>query len=142
MCDLDGDDFELPSIWQQRRVTARKVHECRACHGAIRPGETYVRHFSVHGRDVVSDKMCGACVAVSDRFLGEHGAVPVPRDLRSYLLECSDGDDEWSRAALAMEARGVAAREARDREVRRAQADREDREEREHELLRNQYGGV
>ena len=49
MCSIDLDPA---SLWDEREVKARKRHTCDCCHGLIKAGVTYVKHFSICDGDV------------------------------------------------------------------------------------------
>lgn len=99
MCDINVDDFGGPcAVWSERDVTARKHHACSCCGTLIHPGERYRRHFSVHDGDPCSERLCAACAKVADDFHHAHATRPTPGFLWEILGECTDGNDQWSRA--------------------------------------------
>jgi hypothetical protein len=38
------DEFEGPSVYKRRKLTARKPHRCAACKEKISPGDEYILH--------------------------------------------------------------------------------------------------
>lgn len=118
MCDVDFDGVEA-SVFDERPVRARKAHRCNSCGGAISPGHTYTRHFSVSEGHVTSEKACGACQAIRELYKTEHNAWWVPSATDDALHECIEQErDEgnmamvriWESALEEMRARREAAK--------------------------------
>ena len=58
MCDCD---YELPEVYRQSDVRARKWHRCSECRGWIAPGETYRKFFGVWDGDARNYATCSDC---------------------------------------------------------------------------------
>ena len=109
MCDVEFDTYW--STCSERKVTARKMHVCDCCHGVIRPGEIYVKHFSVTEGDVTSEKTCSACWDMTAAFAADHGTHSNPSSMPALLDTCIETErdegndamaDKWQAAVDAM----------------------------------------
>ncbi len=109
MCDID---LEPSDFWSERKAKARKQHRCDCCGGAIRPGDVYLRHFSVYDGVAVTEKECPACMEMGERFAKEHGQRSNPSYMGQLLRDCLDSGegDHWRADIDAMKARKEAAR--------------------------------
>jgi hypothetical protein len=114
VCSIDLEPCE---VWNERERTARKVHRCGSCGGAIRKGARYLCTFYVFEGTARAEKSCATCARVADRFADEHGTKPTPESLRPMLDECIANEDEplrwlpWLRDLKRMDkrrARGIA----------------------------------
>jgi hypothetical protein len=108
-------DGEPAEVWRETGRKARKRHTCSCCRGAIRAGETYTVHFSVHDGGTNSNKICSPCVNDRKAFSDAHGGwlwVPdyFPRALKDCIV---DGDPEsektWQPMLDAIRERGAVA---------------------------------
>lgn len=114
MCEIGGDDHA--DAWEDRVLTARKVHVCDGCGSRIAPGEKYLRFWSVTDGNHCSEKGCAACWFTRQAFGEAHSFYVVPSYLHDSLRDCIDeDDDEGWRIALAalLRRKRRAAREAR-----------------------------
>lgn len=127
MCDVSYDD-EPAEVWSNVEITARKQHQCSTCDGLIRPGQVYVKHFSVFDGRPSSEKVCPSCVALIEKYKELHdGASWVPSHMRHAVDDCIeqelDDPEEGSSKRIRMwraELRKMDARAATAK--RRAQA--------------------
>lgn len=94
MCDMDSG--ETCSVWNEREIKARKAHRCASCHALVRPGEKYLRHFSVFDGEATDEASCLDCNADRRAFGSAEGHfIPSPGYFVEALQSCiSDGDDE------------------------------------------------
>lgn len=101
MCEFDYDDYENPSVWNQKIVKARKCHKCNCCGVNISPKETYLKHFSVYDGLASSERMCIQCYNLMLEFSKAHAGfmwspIDFPYALRECLSEAGDkGDERW-----------------------------------------------
>lgn len=118
MCDIDFDG-ESPSVWSERTATARKEYQCDSCHGTIRAGKVYGRLFAVSDGYAWDEKLCEACLAISDAFKKEHhGQTGYPSHMSTLLRECIQLEEDvhgpsapaskkWKKALGEMKRRGT-----------------------------------
>lgn len=94
MCLID--DGERCEVWREHKRKARKEHQCDCCRRTIKPGETYLVHFSLFEGDVTSDKCCEECDAERMEFGNAPGHMLFsPSYFPSVLSDCvSEGDDD------------------------------------------------
>lgn len=111
MCDIELEPCE---IFQETQVKARKQHVCSCCGGLIKPGETYVKHFSLMDGDVTSEKSCAACVALAAEFKKVHGTYSNPSFMPELLQDCIESEEyegntamveKWTKEIEAMDQR-------------------------------------
>lgn len=95
MCDIR--DIEYAELWNETSHKARKAYRCNSCGIAIKPGEKYVKHFSLQDGEVCSEKACFACGETREKFLDAHGAIYPPSHTADLLNDCIQGDhsSEW-----------------------------------------------
>jgi hypothetical protein len=115
MCQVEFEDN--CGVWSETTITARKAHVCDCCGGPIKPGQKYLKHFSVHDGYPTSEKCCAPCQRVRAEFLKVHQTVGTPGSMSPLLDECIDSErDEgntkmvakWRRALGAMAKRKAA----------------------------------
>ncbi len=112
MCYID---LEPCSVWSESERKARTLKRCTVCDGPIKPGEMYVKHFSVFEGAPTFAVMCSACKGDRQLFAEAHdGMSPTPADFLRLLDECIDEDSEddsdgWKAMLARIEARGAAA---------------------------------
>ena len=97
MCDINLDPCD---VWRESHRKARKEHVCSCCRRAIRPGETYLVHFSVFEGDARTQKCCAECDRDRDVFAEAHGGtLSEPSYFGVLLGECigegDDNDERW-----------------------------------------------
>ena len=61
---------ETYTVYDERRVKARKEHRCGACKNAIQPGHVYVRVFVLFDGRASSIKRCLRCQALHVHLRG------------------------------------------------------------------------
>lgn len=93
MCDVfDIDDY--CSVYIDTRVkAARKEHRCDSCDTVIAVGQGYLRNFHVYEGEASSEKVCGACADVYERFAEAHQGSYTPASLWRSLEQCIEGAD-------------------------------------------------
>jgi len=99
MCDEFEYDLERADVFRDTPRTARKQHQCSCCGGTIRPGFSYIEHFSCSSDGVNYEKMCSGCNDTMNVFAISHGRCN-PSALYDRISECIgyDGDkkkDKW-----------------------------------------------
>ena len=65
-CSCEIGDYEAPTVFQQKAVTARKQHKCYECNRAIKPGEDYLYTSGLWDGSWDSHKTCHFCAAVGE----------------------------------------------------------------------------
>lgn len=94
MCYVDLDPAE---VWVEKHRKARafknkrkhKPHKCSCCGRVIKPGETYLKHFSVFEGRATHEKACAECEADRAEFAKAHdGMMGSPAYLNDLLDEC------------------------------------------------------
>jgi hypothetical protein len=70
MCDCG--DFDPPSVFDERMVTARKSHRCSECSRTIQKGERYKYIFGVWDGDARSFHTCAECLSAWEWFNKEY----------------------------------------------------------------------
>lgn len=71
------DDYDPPSLFEQRMIKARKTHTCAECGAKIQQGETYEHIKGLWDGTFSTFRTCGLCVAmikelmISNRILGQ-----------------------------------------------------------------------
>jgi hypothetical protein len=111
MCVLEFD--EQAAVFTEKKVVAKKDHKCFCCRGAIKKGDSYVRHFSVFDRCPSAEKMCLSCFEMRTTFAKEHnGQYASPSGMPDLLVECidmegvdSEAGKRWQRELDAMDER-------------------------------------
>jgi len=88
MCEVDYDDGESWSMWEERQVKARKAHRCDCCDGTIAAGELYRRHFSVSDGSICCERACAACVVAIDRYIEVHRWRTNPGGMPDLIEHC------------------------------------------------------
>ena len=84
---------ERYTIYEGRRVRARKAHVCGACKDAINPGHAYTRVFILFDGKATSIKRCLRCQALHVHLRG----VCAPHEMwPDERLDCGmDYEEEW-----------------------------------------------
>ena len=104
----DGASFHWSTCWM-------------CCRRIIRPGETYLVHFSVFEGDATSEKCCSECEAARKTFAAAHeGWLFTPGFLMEMLQECigdsdDDGNPQWSAMLARIHAERQKAKTSTDR---------------------------
>lgn len=86
MCSISG--LERSQVWSETERRARKAHDCDCCGGRIKPGETYIKHFSVYDGIATSEKVCMPCHEARDEFCLKHNFVGIPSRFGFDLQDC------------------------------------------------------
>lgn len=117
MCDL-------PTLYSEREVRARKQHRCCECRVSIKPGDTYNRADGLWDGSFHVLKTCPPCAEARswlwDRLSRSDECGPAFGDLYQYLT------DEWheSRGKLSVGRRLVAFRRRNRQAVKDAALDK------------------
>jgi hypothetical protein len=109
VCYIDYDEQQV--VWQEDVIIARKDHRCHCCHGTIRKGTAYTKHFSLsRDGDVTSEKQCGPCSMMVERFKAEHDGCPsqMPYQLNECVSEGDENAQKWKLEMLNMDRRARA----------------------------------
>lgn len=111
MCDLNDED--VSTIWEVRRVRARKSYRCETCCAPIHAGEAYARIFSLFEGQASDQTVCVPCQDDNEEFGKAHGYSPNPSAFYSYLSECiRDEGERWAPMLERLNTRLTAAKEA------------------------------
>lgn len=70
MCECD---FEMPDVFHQKNVKAKKFHRCDECRGWIEPGESYLNSFGIWDGSARTYKTCSDCREFADWAEEQHG---------------------------------------------------------------------
>ena len=94
MCVIDVDEY--CEVWEESIVKARKPHRCSCCRAEIRPGEKYLKHWSIFQGDPQPGTLCLACNSDREIFAAAHqGVMAHPWGFDEMLCNCiADGDEE------------------------------------------------
>lgn len=115
MCEIG---MEEASVWDETRRVVKRRATCSCCLAELKPGTTYLKHFSICDGHVTNQSICLDCTADRDEFIAAHDAlIPPPRYFRELLESCiADGDEEseqkWKPMLERFRAREAAAERA------------------------------
>lgn len=90
---------ELPTLYSEREVRARKQHRCCECRISIKPGDTYSRVEGLWDGRFQTYKTCTPCAEARDwlsRLMPSDECGPTFGDLHDYLA------DEWREGGRKM----------------------------------------
>lgn len=108
-------DCEIPQIYNERQITARKDHKCCECHNPIAQGTTYVLCSGLYDNSFFRYKQHVECrdfaAKLNIDFIGEcavlfgevDDAMQSPNDLRYLGLSAESVlylQKEWSRVKV------------------------------------------
>ena len=97
MCVIDTDEY--CTVWNETERKARKPHKCSCCRRQIRPGETYMTHFSIFEGVCIDGKCCADCEKDRQEFAAAHGGYRCdPGNFSQQVADCiSEGDEDEAR---------------------------------------------
>ena len=84
-CDCSNTDYESPSIYNVKIVTAKKMHKCCECKESIIPKYKYENATSLWDGKFYTFKTCMRCVALRKKFCSNGF---VHEELFEQLAEC------------------------------------------------------
>lgn len=95
-----GDGGETIVVDTQRRVRARKEHQCNACEETIERGHLYARHTLIYGGQVDETIRCLRCDIIYQELVVIHRANNEENRRRAREDHFGDYDSDWPDVAL------------------------------------------
>lgn len=87
-------DGDYCSVWQDRWVTARKEHTCKACAETILPGHRYHTTFYIFDGEPHTTNRCERCETIFEHLSGR--MVDDPEEFCDERLACGhEYEERW-----------------------------------------------